>query len=263
MAEAMVGRALALGTLTAEETWVADPVAERRRTLEGQYAVATTADNLAAARGVEMVVLAVKPQHLGKVFAELRGQLGASQTVLSIVAGTPIAALTSGLDHQQVIRVMPNTPARVGRGVSVWTATATVGEAARGFAGSLLDALGMQWYVEDEGYLDMATALSGSGPAYVFAFLEALADAGVHLGIPREMAMSMALETVLGSAALVKETGEHPALLREMVTSPGGTTAAALLVLERLAFRATVMEAVEAAYQKARELGRRQGGEAP
>ena len=150
---------------------------------------------------------------------------------------------------------MPNTPAQIGSGISVWTATAEVDESIREAAAALLGAMGQQVYVADEGYLDMATAVSGSGPAYVFSFMEALTEAAVYLGLPREISRALVVETVLGSALLVKKTGQHPGLLREMVTSPGGTTAEALLALEEGGFRASIVGAVVAAYEKAQALG--------
>ena len=261
MAEAMISRAIAQGVLSAGEICVSEPIAERRNLLAERYSVSTAEENRPAVTDAQMVVLSVKPQHLPPVFHELGGRLNPDQTVLSIVAGASIASLTRGLDHMQVVRVMPNTPARVGAGISVWTASDSVRPEARQAAAKLLEALGRQVFVASEAYLDMATAVSGSGPAYVFAFMEAMIDAAVNLGLPQDMAQKLVLETVLGSAALAKETGEHPTLLREMVTSPGGTTAKALLVLERHGFRAAIMEAVVAAYQKAQALGGRNGQE--
>jgi pyrroline-5-carboxylate reductase len=255
MAEAMINRAIGQGALTTTDICVAEPISERRGLLAERYAVSISAENRPAIENAELVVLSVKPQHLNGVFDDVGGRLSPRQTVLSIVAGASLASLTSGLDHQQVIRVMPNTPARVGAGMSVWTATPQVSDAAREAAASLLSTMGTQLYVAKEEYLDMATAVSGSGPAYIYLFMEALTDSAVHLGIPRDMARTLVLETVLGSATLAKETGEHPTLLREMVTSPGGTTAEALLVLESGGFRATIMEAVNAAHQKAQALG--------
>ena len=254
MAEAMLSRAIARGSLTPGEVRVAEPVEERRRYLQERYAVATSAQNQEVVKDAEMVVLSVKPQQVSAVFKDIGGHLAKDQTVLSIIAGMPLARLTSGLDHQAVVRVMPNTPAQVGAGVSVWTATSAVSRGGREAAAALLSSMGSEFYVEDEAYLDMATAISGSGPAYVFSFMEALTSAAVELGILREMAGTMVLETVLGSALLAKKTGEDPALLRERVTSPGGTTAEALAALERTGFRQSVLEGVMAAYRRAQEL---------
>ncbi len=256
MAEAIISRATTQGVLHAADVCVAEPVAERRTLLADRYGVSTSEDNLAAVGGARLVVLAVKPQHLPEVFDGLAGKLSPEQTVLSIVAGATLTGLTSGLGHRRVVRVMPNTPARVGEGVSVWIATPDVDAEARQAATELLAAMGTQLYVDDEAVLDMATAVSGSGPAYVFGFMEALADAAVDLGIPREMAQALVLQTVLGSAVLAKEAAEAPALLREKVTSPGGTTAEALKTLEHAGFRDIIRDAVKAAYAKAQALGR-------
>ena len=144
---------------------------------------------------------------------------------------------------------------QIGEGISVWTAAREVSQEQREQARAILSALGQEVYVEDEGYLDMATALSASGPAYVFLFIEALIDAGVQMGFPRRVAQKLVLQTVRGSAVFAQETGLHPAILRNMVTSPGGTTAEALYQLEKGGLRATVSRAVWAAYQKARHLG--------
>ncbi len=255
MAEAMLGRALAERIVAAGDVCVAEPVADRREYLAETYSVAVTASNTEAVEGAGMVVVAVKPQHFAAAANEFCDALNKTQTVLSIIAGLTVSTITKTLDHQAVIRVMPNTPAQIGAGMSVWTATDDVPTDARDAAQALLRVLGKEWYVADERYLDMATALSGSGPAYVFAFIESLIEAGVHLGMPRDMAHTLALQTVLGSAQLANETGEEPSLLRERVTSPGGTTAEALKALEQRGFKATMLEAVVAAHRKALELG--------
>ncbi|MEX2430765.1 MAG: pyrroline-5-carboxylate reductase [Dehalococcoidia bacterium] len=255
MAEAMFARAIAQGVLQADDVTVSEPVESRRKQLADAYGVTATAKNTEATADAGLVVLSVKPQHLSQVFADLGGKLGKDQTALSIIAGVPLRKLTDGLKHPNVVRVMPNTPARVGAGMSVWTATASVPPEAREAAAALLGAMGREWQVPDEHYLDMATAISGSGPAYVFMFIEALTEAGVYLGMPRDMALTLAVETVAGSGQLARETGENPALLREMVTSPGGTTAEGLRELERGNLRAVVLEAAMAAYKKARTLG--------
>jgi pyrroline-5-carboxylate reductase len=151
---------------------------------------------------------------------------------------------------------MPNTPAQIGEGMSVWTATAGVTEQQRAWAGSILGAMGKEVYVDDEKYIDMATAISGSGPAYFFLMVEALVNAAVGIGLPREKALEMVLQTMLGSGHLIQRSGKEPAELRRMVTSPGGTTAQALLQLEKGKFTALIKQAVKAAYKRAKELGR-------
>ena len=254
MAEAMLSRALASGVCRPGDVVVAEPVDARRLELTERYAVAVHADN-APAGVCELVVIAVKPQHIGYVCKDLHGSLNPGQTVMSIAAGVPIKTLTDGLKHKAIIRVMPNTPAQIGAGMSVWVATPSVQDDARAYAAAMLGTLGREWRVDSEDYLDMATAISGSGPAYVFVFIEALTEAGVLMGMPRDMAQTLAIETAVGAAQLAKESGTNPAILREMVTSPGGTTAAALHEFERGRFRATVMDAAMAAFRRARELG--------
>ena len=233
---------------------VGEPVEARRRALSGDGLVAT-ADNASAVRDTDIVVLAVKPQQLDSVVSDLKGTLQPEQTVLSILAGVKMHSIGLRLNHDRLIRVMPNTPAQIGHGMSVWTATSDVPSPVREFTESTLAALGEQVYVDDEKYVDMATALSASGPAYVFKFIEALIDAGVLLGMPADMARKLVLQTVTGSAILTRESGKHPAELANMVTSPGGTTAAGLRALEQGRFRATVMDGVKAAYERGEELG--------
>jgi len=255
MAEAILSRAIAGQVLAASDICIAEPIAERRAYLADTYGVAVTDDNLAAVDGAGMVVLSVKPQHFASAASPLKGKLGGDQTALSIIAGLTIRTISEVLGHDAIIRVMPNTPAQIGEGMSVWTATGAVSTDAQAAAKAVLGVMGLEWQVSDEHYLDMATALSGSGPAYVFAFIESLVEAGVYMGMPRDMATTLAVQTVLGSAKLASETGDSPSLLRERVTSPGGTTAEALRELERRGFRATILEAVAAAHRRARELG--------
>jgi len=255
MGEAMLSAILGKGLSAAGAISVSDIKESRREHLEQKYGVEVTESNrLAAARG-DIVVLAIKPQDLAGVMAELNGCLKSSQLVLSIIAGARISTLRRGLDHSRIVRVMPNTPAQIGRGVSVWTATSEVSEEQRGRTSSILGSMGREIYVADEKFIDMATAISGSGPAYVFLFMESLIESAVNIGLPPDMAQEMVLETVLGSAHFMQESGQPPAELRRMVTSPGGTTAEALLQFEKGRFAELVRQAVIAAYNKARKLG--------
>jgi pyrroline-5-carboxylate reductase len=255
MAEAMIRGWLAQRLLTPGQVVASDPLSERRSWLTERYLVETTMDNRAAAREAPLVVLAVKPQHLAAPLGDLAGALAPEQLVLSIVAGTTLGTLTVGLAHPRVVRVMPNTPAQVGAGMAVWTATEAVDADQREQVGAILRALGREVFVPEESYLDAATAINGSGPAYVFLFLEALIDAGVHLGLPRPLAAELAQQTVLGAALMARETGKHPAELKNLVTSPGGTTAAGLAELEDGRLRAVIDRAVRAAYERSRQLG--------
>ena len=254
MGEAMLAAILAKGLSIAGNVTVSDISESRRRHLKQKYGIAVTGDNRQAAGEGDVVVLAVKPQQLAEAMSYLSGRLHAAQLVLSIVAGAAIGNLCRGLDHNCIARVMPNTPAQIGEGISVWTATAEVSKEQKSQAGAILDAMGRQVYVTDERYLDMATALSGSGPAYVFLFTEALTSAAVDIGLPYDMAMELALGTILGSARFMQCSEKQPAELRRMVTSPGGTTAAALACLEEGQFNELIKQAVRAAYERAKEL---------
>ena len=258
MAEAIIGGALGAGLVEAGAVSVGEPVAARREQLARERGVAAYADNAEAIRGAELVFLAVKPQSLADAMPGLGRALTGAQTVASIVAGATMDTLTGGLGHDAVVRVMPNTPAQIGEGMSVWTASDAVPPEAREAVGSILRTLGDEVYAPDEKLIDMATALSASGPAYVFLFVEALIDAGVYLGMARDVARRLALQTVLGSARLMERTGRHPAELRDMVTSPGGTTIAALRAMESGGFRAAALDGVVAAYEKSQALGKEQ-----
>jgi pyrroline-5-carboxylate reductase len=232
-----------------------EPRAERREQLASQYGVRMVASNLEAAVGADVILLSVKPQTLTKVGHELGGHLKPNQLVVSIVAGANCNVLTSLLNHREVVRSMPNTPAQIGRGITVWYATPEVTEVQRDQARVLLQALGADLQVEDEKFVEMATAVSGTGPAYVFLVMEALIDAAVHLGFPRHVAHDLVIETLEGSTAFAKATAQHPAVLRNMVTSPGGTSAAAIHELESGRLRTVLSEAVWASYRRTLELG--------
>lgn len=233
---------------------VGEPFEARRESLKSDLGVEVTASNREAIAGADIVVLSVKPQQLEAVAEELDGALNADQTVLSIMAGVKIHSIGLKLNHTKLIRVMPNTPAQIRKGISAWTASDDVEQATLDFVARMLSAIGDELKFSDEKNIDIATALSGSGPGYVFVFIEALTDAGVELGLPVHVARHLASQTVLGSAALQRESGKHPAELRNMVTSPGGTTAAGLAALEMGGFRANVADAVRAAFERGEEL---------
>jgi pyrroline-5-carboxylate reductase len=231
------------------------PRAERRNELQRQYGVRVTGSNVEAIADADVVVLAIKPQMLAKVGREIGPRLRDGQLLLSVIAGATTAALIGFLGHDQVVRSMPNTPARLGRGVTVWYATPPTSDEQRGQASALLRALGHELEVDDERFVAMATAVSGTGPTYVFLVMEALIDAAVHLGFPRHVAHDLVVETLEGSTYFAKQSGDHPAVLRNMVTSPGGTSAAALHELESGRLRTVLSEAVWAAYRRTVEIG--------
>ena len=255
MGEAMLSALLDKRIGVPQDIVVSDVDDSRRQHIKQKYGVGVTGDNQLAIPRAEVVVLAIKPQNLAGVTADLIGQLRPTQLVLSIVAGTTLNTLCSGLNHRCVVRAMPNTPAQIGEGMTVWTATPDATEMHKIWAGSILGAMGKEVSVSDEKYIDMATAVSGSGPAYFFLFVEALVEAAVQIGLPRDMAQELALQTMLGSGHLIQESGKEPAELRRMVTSPGGTTAEALLELEKGGFADLLAKAVRVAYDKARRLG--------
>ena len=253
MGEAIAKCLLTKMVAAPQDMVVSDVSRVRREFLSRKYGVNALADNREAVRNADLIILAVKPQNLPQVMGEIRG-LAPEQLVLSIVAGATLSGLCRGLSHSTVIRAMPNMPAQIGEGMTIWTATAETEQKQKRLAQIVLGALGKEIYVADEKYLGMATALSGSGPAYVFLFIEALIDGGVHIGLPRDMAQELVIQTILGSTCTVEKTGKHPADLRNMVTSPGGTTTEALLRLEKGRFRSLLLEAVAAAYKKAKRL---------
>jgi len=254
MGESLIKSILTGGISSAGDITVSDVSRARRDFLSREYSIKTTASNIEAADNADIVVLAVKPQDLSKALSELKG-LSSKQLVLSIVAGTTLKTIQQHLEHSCLIRSMPNMPAQIGEGITVRTATADVTEQQKVMARSVLAALGEEIYVDNEKYVDMATALSGSGPAYIFLIIEALIDAGVHIGLSRDIAEKLVIETTIGSARTVKVMGKHPATLRNMVTSPGGTTTEGLLQLELGGLRSHLLRAVSAAYEKSRSLG--------
>ena len=256
MAEAMIAGLLRAGRLQPGQVVASHPRAERRDELVRTYGVAAVGDNAAAIEGADVVVLAIKPQMLVRVGRELAPVMRQGQLVISIIAGASTRALVNVLRHSQVVRSMPNTPAQLGRGITVWYATPEVTGAQKEQVRVLLAALGAEMEVDDEKLVAMATAVSGTGPTYVFLVMEALIDAAVHLGFPRHVAHDLVIETLEGSTLFAKSSGMHPAQLRNMVTSPGGTSAAALHELESGRLRTVLSEAVWAAYRRTEELAR-------
>jgi pyrroline-5-carboxylate reductase len=233
----------------------AGPRRKRGEELKQKYNIQPYTDNAKAASQADVVVLSVKPQRLIMVLTGLGG-IKPEALILSIVAGATINKISTTLKHSSVVRCMPNTPGQIGEGITVWTASNAVSEEQRELAHLILSALGEGVYVEDESYLDMATALSGTGPAYVFLFMESMIDAGVHLGFPRRIAEQLVLQTMRGSISYYQKNDVHPATLRNQVTSPGGTSAEALYYLEKAGFRTAISRAIWAAYQRSLELGK-------
>jgi pyrroline-5-carboxylate reductase len=255
MAEAMVAGLLRGNLVTPDQVVASHPRAERRDALAATHGIRVVASNTEAVTGADVIILAVKPQMLAKVGREISTALRPGQLVLSVLAGPTTRALVATLGHDQVVRAMPNTPARIGNGMTVWYATPATTADQRAQAKTLLGALGAELEVEDEKWVAMATAVSGTGPAYVFLVMEALIDAAVHLGFPRHIAHDLVIETLEGSTRFAKQSGDHPAVLRNMVTSPAGTSAAAIHELESGRLRTVLSEAVWAAFRRTVELG--------
>lgn len=255
MAEAMIQGILRCGVTAADHIWASGPRKERAAELTATYGIHGTTDNGEAARNADVVVLSVKPQRLRMVLHELQGTVRPEQLIMSIVAGAKIAYIAQVLGTPSVIRVMPNTPAQIGEGISVWFATPQVTPEQRAVGRRILTALGEEVEVDEERFLDMATAVSGTGPTYVFLIMEALVDAAVHLGFSRRIAEALITKTVLGSVLFARQSNLHLAQLRNMVTSPGGTSAEAIYQLDKGSIRTVLSKAVWAAYQKSKLLG--------
>lgn len=258
MAEAIIKGLLNQKLLSADQLIAADPREEHGRELVARYHLRFTTDNAAAADAADILVFATKPQVIGQVFRSLDGSGSHPSLVLSILAGVRISTLMDGTGNRSIARAMPNTPAQIGEGITVWTATPEVPDGERQQAQALLGALGEELYMDDEKFLDMATALSGTGPAYIFLFMEALIDAGVHMGFSRRDAERLVMQTVRGSVDYARQSGLHQAELRNQVTSPGGTSAEALYQLEKGGLRTVLSRAVYAAYRRSVELGKAQ-----
>ena len=256
MAEAMIGGLLRQKLAEAQNLLAADPREKRLQELRERYGIQPYIENNQPASQADVVVLSVKPQRLSEVLAGLKGSIPSHALVLSIVAGAKIEKISTGLKHAAVVRSMPNTPAQISEGITVWIPSDAVSEEQKETAAKILGAFGDEILVDDEGYLDMATALSGTGPAYVFMFMEALIDAGVHMGFPRHISEKLVFQTIRGSVDYYQHAQRHPATLRNQVTSPGGTSAEALYYLEKAGFRTAISRAVWAAYQRSLELGK-------
>ena len=251
MGEAILGAALEGDVFQPADIMLCEKLEHRRDQLHAEYGIPVTGNSVEAMSEADIVLLSVKPQDVGTV----QGALRPDALLVSIMAGIRISTIQQAFHHDCIVRVMPNTPVAAKVGMSVWTATPSVTAEQRQLTHNLLGSIGRDLYVDDEARLDMATALSGSGPAYVFLFLEAMIEGGVSIGLTRAQAEEMALQTMLGSALYARQSGLPPAELRARVTSPAGTTAAGLLELERGAVRAAIIECIQAAHERAIELG--------
>ncbi len=261
MGESMVAGLLRKNLVDPQNISASHPRGSRRAELAEKYGISVFESNADAAKAViekenSAVLICVKPQRLARVLSDLSGVLHLDQLVLSIVAGARIEHLADELGTAKIVRAMPNTPSQIGAGITAWTCTNAVDEAERSHVREMLSALGKELFVETENMIDMATSLSATGPTYIFMVMEALTDAGVHLGFSRDMAKMLVQETMLGSVKFAMESHKHPAELRNMVTSPGGTSAEAIYQMEKGSLRTVLSKAVYSAYKRAGELGR-------
>lgn len=258
MAESIVAGLVADEMVTPSQIMASHPREDRRIQLAAKHGISVVQSNQEAVQGADLILLTIKPQVMPAVTAELAPALTKGQTVISIAAGTTVSQLKSGLKHDAIVRVMPNTPAQVGEGMALWYAAPEVDAGAREKVRVTLGALGMELEVDEERYVDMATALSGTGPTYVFLMMEALIDAGVHMGFPRRVAEQVVMQTVGGSVSYARNSGKHLAELRNMVTSPGGTSAEAIYQMEKGGLRTILSKSVYAAYKRTQTLAAEQ-----
>ncbi len=261
MAESIIAGLLRMELVAPTQVIASHPRNERRAELEKKYKIQTFEHNAEAVKAVgndkSIVVLCVKPQRIKGVLAELNNVVLPEHLVISIIAGATIEMISETLDNRLVVRAMPNTPSQIGQGMTAWTCTTEVSEKLQAQVKELLTALGKEIFVETENMIDMATSLSATGPTYIFTFMEAMTDAGVHLGFSRHVSQELVQQTMLGSVLFAMESGKHPAELRNMVTSPGGTSAEANYQMEKGGLRTVLSKAIYSAYKRAVELGKK------
>lgn len=256
MGGAMINGLIASQTLQPAQIIASDVNPDRLKQLETDFGIQTTLDNGLVAARADILVISVKPQVIGKILAA--NDAGDCDFILSIAAGVSIENLQAVFNNPRIVRSMPNTPAMIGQGMAVWTATPEVTDSYKDQAAAILGSLGQQIFVADEGLLDAATAISGTGPAYVFLLMEIMIDVGVHLGFSRTVAEKLVLQTVKGTVEYALTSGQHVAVLRNQVTSPAGTTAEALYHMEKEGLRHALARGIWAAYERSVRLG---GGE--
>ena len=261
MAESIIAGILGRHLVKPEQLVGSHPRASRREELAAKYGIRIFADNQDAVRAIQssdsIVCLCVKPQRMKIVLDELENIVSPEQLIVSIVAGARLETISEKLKNRRVVRTMPNTPSQIGAGMTAWTCSEAVNEEQREQVRILFGALGRELFVETENMIDMATSLSATGPTYIFLVMEALTDAGVHMGFSRDMSRELVQQTMLGSVLFAMESHKHPAELRNMVTSPGGTSAEAIYQMEKGGLRTVLSKAVYAAYQRAVELGKK------
>lgn len=260
MAESMAAGLMRQEIVNPSQIVASHPRGDRRKELADKYGIETFERNADAVQALPddgIVIICVKPQRINGVLNELKGVVKPEQLVISIVAGARLEKLSEELNSNLVVRAMPNTPSQIGKGMTVWTCSESVDDSHKQLVRTMLSALGKELHVETENMIDMATSLSATGPTYTFMVMEAMTDAGVHLGFSREIAKELVQQTMLGSVLFAMESHKHPAELRNMVTSPGGTSAEAIYQMEKGTLRTVLSKAIHAAYKRAVELGKK------
>jgi len=260
MAESMAAGLMRQEIVNPSQIVASHPRGDRRKELADKYGIETFERNADAVQALPddgIVIICVKPQRINGVLKELKGVVKPEQLVKSIVAGARLEKLSEELNSNLVVRAMPNTPSQIGKGMTVWTCSESVDDSHKQLVRTMLSALGKELHVETENMIDMATSLSATGPTYTFMVMEAMTDAGVHLGFSREIAKELVQQTMLGSVLFAMESHKHPAELRNMVTSPGGTSAEAIYQMEKGTLRTVLSKAIHAAYKRAVELGKK------
>ncbi len=261
MAESIVAGLLRQNLVKSEQICASHPRKNRREELAEKYKIETFEHNADAVKSLpetdSAIFLCVKPQRIGGVLNEIKSNVKPSQLVVSIIAGARIETISEALNNDLIVRTMPNTPSQIGAGMTAWTCAEAVSDAQKSQVKMLLTALGKELYVENEHQIDMATALSATGPTYIFMMMEAMTDAGVHLGFSREVSKELVQQTMLGATLFAMESHKHPAELRNMVTSPGGTSAEAIYQMEKGSLRTVLSKAIYSAYKRAVDLGKK------
>ena len=261
MAESIVAGLLRQKLVKREQICASHPRKNRREELANKYKIEVFEHNADAVSSLpeidSIIALCVKPQRIGGVLQEIKPEIKPSQIVVSIIAGAKIETISEALNNHLIVRTMPNTPSQIGAGMTAWTCAETVSDEQKAQVKMLLTALGKELYVENENQIDMATALSATGPTYIFMMMEAMTDAGVHLGFSREVSKELVQQTMLGATLFAIESNKHPAELRNMVTSPGGTSAEAIYQMEKGSLRTVLSKAIYSAYKRAVDLGKK------
>jgi pyrroline-5-carboxylate reductase len=254
MAEAIINGVLTKKLVSTKNILISEPLKIRRDYLKEKFGIKTTSENLKTIKSADFLILCIKPQDLSIVSKELKNKIDSKIILLSILAGMKIESLTSQLGHKKIIRAMPNIPAQIGKGMIAWTHSNDINDNELKLTKTILKTLGKEIHFNNQKQIDIATSISGSGPAYIFYIVEALINAGVYLGLTKEISKKLVLQTIEGSTSLIKKDNTPLPILTDMVTSPGGTTAEALMLFEHEGLKSIIAKAVIAAYEKSKEL---------